>query len=154
KSYDAILETIDRKKEDSIFAHFRKNNTWQVPTLVIKYGRTFIDELDAKGDPRTQYVEPSQVNYWKPQNGFFSRYRTPSYIAAQKRYFLREKQLVGEMARSGVKIMTGTDTPNAYVIAGFSIHEELKLMVEGGMTPMQALMSATKNPAGYLGELA
>jgi len=154
RSYDAILETINPEKEKVIFEHFRHNETWQVPTLVVKYGRTFIDDLDAKGDARTRYVEASQIDYWKPQNGFFSRYRTPSYIASQKRYFLREKQLVGEMARSGVKIMTGTDTPNAYVIAGFSIHEELKLMVEGGMTPMQALMSATKSPAGFLGELA
>jgi imidazolonepropionase-like amidohydrolase len=153
RSYDAIIETTDARKEKLIFRHFRRNGTWQVPTLSVKYTRTFIDDLDAKGDPRSKYVEPSQVEYWKPKNGFFSRYRTPSFITAQKRYFAREKKLIGEMAKAGVRIMAGTDTPSAYVIAGFSLHDELRLMVASGMSPMQVLMSATRNPAEYLGEL-
>jgi imidazolonepropionase-like amidohydrolase len=153
RSYDAIIETLDPSQVRRIFGHFRRNGTWQVPTLSIKFGRTFIDDLDAKEDSRKQYVEASQLNYWKPQNGFFSRYRTPSYIESQKRYFAQEEKLVGEMARAGIKIMAGTDTPNAYVIAGFSLHDELRLMVESGMAPMQALVSATRAPAEYLGEL-
>ena len=153
RTYDVILSTYSDKRAQEIFAHFRKNKTWQVPTLAIKYGRAFIDELDAKGDQRTKYVEPSQVSYWKPQNGFFSRYRTPSFIAAQKAYFQKELDLVSEMERAGVRIMAGTDAPNAYVIAGFSLHDELALLVRAGFTPMQALQSATRNPAEYLGEL-
>jgi imidazolonepropionase-like amidohydrolase len=153
RTYYAILATYSDKKAEEIFAHFRKNNTWQVPTLAIKNGRAFIDELDAKGDPRTKYVEPSQVNYWKPKVGFFSRYRTPEYIAAQKRYFQKELDLVGGMQRSGVKILAGTDVPNAYVIAGFGLHDELALLVKAGLTPMQALLAATRNPAEYFGEL-
>jgi len=154
RTYEAILDTYDDKKANEIFAHFRKNNTWQVPTLAIKNGRAFIDELDAKGDPRTKYVEPSQVNYWKPKVGFFSRYRTPEYIAAQKKYFQKELDLVREMQRAGVKILAGTDAPNAYVIAGFGLHDELALLVKAGLTPMQALLAATRNPAEYFGELS
>jgi hypothetical protein len=152
RTNEAILDTYDDKKAQAIFAHFRKNNTWQVPTLAIKYGRTFIDELDAKGDPRTKYVEPSQVNYWKPKVGFFSRYRTQVYIDAQKKYFQKELDLVGEMQRAGVKILAGTDVPNAYVIAGFGLHDELALLVKAGLTPMQALQTATRNPAEFFGE--
>jgi amidohydrolase family protein len=154
RSYDEIISTFDSASEQTIFDHFRKNNTWQVPTLSIKYGRTFIDELDAKGDRRTRYVEPSQVNYWKPKVGFFSRYRTPEYIAAQKRYFQKELELVGELQRAGVKMLAGTDVPNAYVIAGFGLHDELALLVKAGLTPMQALLTATRNPAEFFGELS
>ncbi len=153
RTNDAIIDTFSDKKATEIFAHFRRNKTWQVPTLTIKYGRTFIDDLDATGDPRAKYVEPSQTNYWKPKVGFFSRYRTPEYIAAQKRYFQKELDLVGEMQRTGVKILAGTDTPNAYDIAGFGLHDELALLVKAGLTPMQALVSATRSPAEYLGEL-
>jgi hypothetical protein len=153
RTNDAVIETYSNKNAQNIFRHFRKNNTWQVPTLSVKYGRTFIDELDAKGDSRAKYVEPSQVNYWKPQVGFFSRYRTPSYITAQKAYFQKELDLVDEMQRSSVRIMAGTDAPNAYVIAGFSLHDELALLVNAGLTPMEALQTATRNPAEYLGEL-
>lgn len=131
--YEALIATYDDKKAKGIFAHFRKNRTWQVPTLSVKHGRTFIDELDAKGDPNSKYVEASQVNYWKPTVGFFSRYRTPSYIAAQKKYFQKELDLVREMYRAGVPIMAGTDAPNAYVIAGFSLHEETCFARQSGL---------------------
>lgn len=151
--YDATISTYDAKKAGEIFARFRRNKTWQVPTLVVKNGRTFIDELDAKGDPRTKYVEASQRNYWKPQVGFFSRYRTQEYIAAAKRYFQTEMNLVRDMQMERVGILTGTDAPNAYVIAGFSLHDELELLVTAGLTPLEALISATRNPAEYAGEL-
>jgi hypothetical protein len=153
RTYDAMVSTYSDKKAQEIFAHLLKNKTWQVPTLTVKNGRTFIDELDAKGDPRAKYVEASQRDYWKPQVGFFSRYRTPSYITAQKAYFYKELELVGEMQRSGVGIMAGTDTPGAYIIAGFGLHDELGLLVKAGLTPMQALLAATRNPAEFFGEL-
>jgi hypothetical protein len=153
RTYDAIIATYSSQRAEALFARFRKNGTWQVPTLSVKHGRTFIDELDAQGDPRAKYVEESQRNYWKPKVGFFSRYRTPSYIFAQKAYFQKELDLVGAMQRAGVKILAGTDTPNAYVIAGFSLHDELALLVSAGLTPMEALQSATLRPAEFFGEL-
>ena len=151
--YDVILETYSEQKVHEIFAHFRKHHTWQAPTLVVKYGRTFIDELDAKGDPRTKYLPASDVAYWKPSVNFFSRYRTPSYIKAQAAYFKKEMALVKEMNRAGVGILAATDSTASYVIPGFSLHDELALFVEAGLTPMKALQTATRNPAQYLGEL-
>ncbi|HJS52316.1 MAG TPA: amidohydrolase family protein, partial [Pyrinomonadaceae bacterium] len=151
--YDVILETFDDKKAREIFVRIRKNRTWQAPTLVVKYGRTFIDELDVKGDPRTKYLPAADVAYWKPSVNFFSRYRTPSYMKAQEAYFKKEMTLVGEMSRAGVGILAATDSTASYVIPGFSLHDELALFVEAGLTPMQALETATRNPAQFLGEL-
>jgi hypothetical protein len=151
--YDAILATYSEKKARELFKRFKKNRTWQVPTLATKYGRTFIDDLDAKGDPRSKYLPKPDVDYWKPSAGFFSRYRTPPYITAQKAYFQKEMELVGNMNRAGVGILAGTDSTAAYVIPGFSLHDELALFVRAGLTPMQALQTATRNPADYLGEL-
>jgi imidazolonepropionase-like amidohydrolase len=151
--YDETFATYSKTKAREIFAHFRKNKTWQVPTLTVKKSRTFIDELDAKGDPRSKYVEASQREYWKPKVGFFSRYRSEAYILAQYKYFQKERELVGEMQRQGVPLLAGTDTPGPYVIAGFSLHDELALLVNCGLTPMEALVAATRSPAEYLGEL-
>ena len=50
-------------------------------------------------------------------------------------------------------VLTGTDTPSAYVVAGFGRHDELALLVRAGLTPMQALHAASRAPAEYLGEL-
>lgn len=53
---------------------------------------------------------------------------------------------------TGVKLVCGTDPPTPYVFHGYSVHQELELMVEAGLTPMEALVTATRRPAEMLGE--
>ena len=51
--------------------------------------------------------------------------------------------------------MAGTDTaPGVYIVPGFSLHDELANFVEAGFTPMEALQTATSNPARFLGREA
>jgi imidazolonepropionase-like amidohydrolase len=52
-----------------------------------------------------------------------------------------------------VKLLAGTDTPQPFVYPGFSLHEELELLVRSGLTPLEALRSATYNPAEFLDAL-
>jgi len=59
--------------------------------------------------------------------------------------------LVGPMNRAGVPLLAGTDCPNPYVYPGFSLHDELGLLVRAGLTPAEALRTATINPARFLG---
>jgi imidazolonepropionase-like amidohydrolase len=54
------------------------------------------------------------------------------------------------MFRAGVPMMAGTDTMNPYCFPGFSLHDELALMVESGLTPLAALQAATINPAKFM----
>jgi imidazolonepropionase-like amidohydrolase len=59
--------------------------------------------------------------------------------------------MVGAMHHSGVPFMAGTDTaPGVYIMPGFSLHDELANFVEAGFTPMEALQTATSNPAKFL----
>lgn len=62
-------------------------------------------------------------------------------------------EVVGMMKRAGVDFIAGSDTANPYVFPGFSLHDELALLVQAGFTPMEALQAATRNPALYLGLL-
>jgi imidazolonepropionase-like amidohydrolase len=55
------------------------------------------------------------------------------------------------MHRAGVPILPGTDTPNPYCFPGFSLHDELQLLVEAGFSPLEALQSATRDAARFLG---
>jgi imidazolonepropionase-like amidohydrolase len=59
--------------------------------------------------------------------------------------------LVGRLNRAGVPMLAGTDCPNPFVYPGFSIHDELGLFVRSGLTPAEALRTATINPARFLG---
>jgi imidazolonepropionase-like amidohydrolase len=61
--------------------------------------------------------------------------------------------VVAQMQSAGVHILAGTDSAAPYVIPGFALHQELAQLVQAGLSPMQALQGATKNPAEFLGKL-
>jgi imidazolonepropionase-like amidohydrolase len=45
---------------------------------------------------------------------------------------------------------TRPDAINPYCFPGFSLHDELTLLVQAGLSPMEALQAATRNPARFL----
>lgn len=69
---------------------------------------------------------------------------------AGARVFKRQQQLVGELHRAGVGILAGTDASDeAWVFPGSGLHDELALLAEAGLSPLDALRTATLNPARY-----
>lgn len=59
---------------------------------------------------------------------------------------------VADLQEAGVGILAGTDSPAMPgMVTGFSLHDELQLMASAGLTPLQALQTATVNPAQFLG---
>jgi imidazolonepropionase-like amidohydrolase len=149
-----MLDTYSEKKAQQVFRRLVRNQTWQVPTLVTKRALALIDDILHVSDERMKYIPESLRKRWSPQENFLLRYRTPEYIAYNRRLFKKEMELVGAMYRAGVPFMTGTDLSIPYVFAGFSVHDELALFVEAGFTPMAALQAATRNPAIFFGELS
>ena len=67
----------------------------------------------------------------------------------QRLYQLRLRQ-VNAAHRLGVKFLAGTDATSTFPVHGFSLHDELALFVKAGLTPMEALQTATLNPAKFL----
>jgi imidazolonepropionase-like amidohydrolase len=63
--------------------------------------------------------------------------------------FERDRELVGRMRRAGVRFLAGTDLGNPYLYPGFSLHDELGLLAGSGLTPLEALQSATLGPAEF-----
>ena len=145
------LDTYSVQKSAQLLALLVKNKTWQVPTLLAKQVNTFVDEISKVQDPHYKYIPASVREGWRPDKNFFYRYRTPEFIAYQKRLFQKEMETVDAMQHAGVPIMAGTDG-GAYTVPGFGLHQELALLVKAGLTPMEALQAATINPAKFLGE--
>ena len=61
-----------------------------------------------------------------------------------------QKMMVREFDKAGVPVMTGTDAPLTFVYPGFTLHHELELFVESGLSPFNALKAATVTPAKFL----
>jgi len=145
------LETYSEQKCRELFARYIKNDTWQAPTLEVKRVLSYVDDGSFSGDPRMKYIPAAELERWKPENNFFLKYRTPEFIRVKKLLYQKEFDLVREMHRAGVKFMLGTDTPAPYTYVGFTVHDELALFAAAGFTPLEALQTATVNPAKFLG---
>ena len=65
--------------------------------------------------------------------------------------FEKRMEQVAAMRRAGVHILAGTDAPLPNSPPGFGLHEELALLVRGGMSPLDAFRAATIEPALYFG---
>lgn len=59
--------------------------------------------------------------------------------------------LVKAFKEAGVPIVAGTDAGNPGVVWGFSLHNEIEILVKAGLSPEEALVSATRLPAIWLG---
>jgi hypothetical protein len=145
------LATYDRRKAERLFARFVKNQTWQVPTLEIKRVLSYVDDGSFYDDPRMKYIPAAELEGWKPENQMFLKFRTPEYIRVKKLLYEKEFDLVRQMHRAGVRFLLGTDIPADYAYTGFTVHDELTLFVQAGFTPLEALQTATYNPAIFLG---
>ena len=144
-------QSYDADKAAALFREFARNGTWQCPTLVLKRMSGVAEVTELAGDERLQYIPASLQERWRTT---FTQLVVPTGSAyARRARATASIRLVGEMARAGVKILAGTDSPpQPFLYPGFSLHEELRLLVEGGLTPLDALRAATINPAQFLGE--
>jgi imidazolonepropionase-like amidohydrolase len=147
------VETFDQTRANRLIALFAKDQTWQVPTLVWERGQWLIDKTDLKHQPLDKYVPVywKQKTYPKFVSSILATLDTDP-LSYRERYVQMEMEMTFAMHKAGVPLLAGTDTAaGVYVVPGFSLHEEIELFVEAGLTPMQALQTATSNPARFLG---
>ena len=146
-----MLDHFSQKLADESHSLLAKNETFLTPTLVTQRSLTFVDDLNREADPRMEYVSAADRSSWKPGNGMLTKYRTPEYIAMRKREYGKMLDEIPRAHSLGVHLLAGTDITIPYTYPGFSLHDELALFVKAGLTPAQALETATTNPALVLG---
>ena len=145
------FQTYSEEKAAALFARFAANGTWQAPTLVVARVGAFLNDPEFTNDPRLKYVRPDTRESWKNQDDFRLKNRTPESIASARILYQKKLEMIKAMHRAGVKMLAATDALVWYVFPGFSLHDELELFVQSGLSPMEALQTATRNPAIYLG---
>ncbi|MFO0948598.1 MAG: amidohydrolase family protein [Planctomycetota bacterium] len=150
RAQDKALETFDDQKANALCQLFAKNQTWQVPTLAMLRATSMLADPAFTADERIKYIPPFVASNWKPTSSLIQFFVERG--AEQKKQYERAIALVRKMHQAGVPFLAGTDTPNPYCYAGFTLHDELALFVDAGFTPLESLQTATINAARYLGE--
>jgi imidazolonepropionase-like amidohydrolase len=147
-----MLETFSPDKANALFARLARNHTWQCPTLTVLRNIANLDDPKMHEDPRLKYMPPGLADGWNPKNDFRFKDRAAEDYELGRAVYKKNTELIAPMRRAGVEFLAGTDVLNPYCFPGFSLHDELGLLVQAGLTPMEALQAATLNPARFLGK--
>ncbi len=143
------FRTQDEERRAEVLQTLARNDTYQVPTLAIVAQEEH--RIFARDDYRDlfRYLPKTVRDDWEKSA---ERRSAQQQSEESMAHALWAYDMVPRIAEAGIRIMAGTDMPLAHLIPGFSLHEELELLVKkGGLTPMQALEAATMRPAEYLG---
>ncbi len=147
-----LLQTYSDKQAAALVAKFVRNQTWQTPTLVLLRNDAYpTPQSDASISEIVKFVPRRIATRWKQVRVWQDKFATPAEFELRDRLFVQSMHLVAQMERSGVGVMAGTDSAAPNIVPGFALHQELALLVQAGLTPMEALQAATKNPADFLG---
>ena len=130
-----VVSAFSAQKAMRLSRLFAKNDTWQVPTLLVQYTYAYVNPHELHDSPGIRYVPASTVNGWIDRLSSFRKIRDEKDMEAQKRSYQREIQLVQMMRRSGARFMIGTDAETFYP-AGFDLHIELGLFVSAGFSSL------------------
>ena len=142
-----VLETFDARICHDIAAALASTGQVQVPTLVLPHFEGSGNRKQFRDDPRWLLLRADEQARW-------TRIMEQENAGDAKLAFRRwevSRAIVSALHERGVPILTGTDTPMPLVYPGSSLHKELELLVESGLSPADALRAATIGPAEFLG---
>jgi imidazolonepropionase-like amidohydrolase len=146
--YDDAAKTFSPRKAAALWATFVRNGTWVTPTLYSISTLARAPQL-LPDDPLLAFVPHALQLQWRP--GGAPSQREMADAAWWEHQYKNDGKLTGEMHRAGVHLLAGSDSLDRYVFPGSSLHYELTELVAAGLTPQEALQTATENPAEFFG---
>lgn len=149
------IDFIDDSKIAPLAGAVARSGIWSTPTLALFNTVFAAGETDAEIRARPDWalipsdfrnaIMGARSHYWTEAA---AQVRTE---ARRKRYVEFRYKVVKALSDSGAHILAGSDAPDWFMSAGYTLHRELAALVAAGLTPFQALAAATKGPARFLG---
>ncbi|MEJ7830711.1 MAG: amidohydrolase family protein [Segetibacter sp.] len=146
-----VADKADTSKILRLTTALRNNKIWVVPTqaLAERWFTPNKSPEDLRNEPEMKYMAATTLNNWV--NSKKSLMNNPQYNAESiNRFIALRRKLIYECNRNGVGLLLGSDAPQVFDVPGFSLHHELKYMVDAGLTPYEALRTGTVNVATFL----
>ena len=148
----AVYDTYSPAAARRIFQLMARRHTAVVPTLYIGKVLAELPDNDHAPDTLLAYIDPRiQATYARRLTS--ARQQPAAAQAFTRKLEAKFQSLVPQMQASGVTILAGSDSGpfNSFIYPGASLHEELRELVQAGLTPLQALQAATINGARFMG---
>jgi imidazolonepropionase-like amidohydrolase len=149
KGPGVFLASYDPSLEANIIALIAARHVWQCPTLYWERGQWLVDAIDYSKDPGLAYAGHTWVTkLWPSSQASIVKSLDTDPLPVRQKFVTHELEIVRRMQAANVLFLAGTDTPAGVdVIPGISLHLELQRFVDAGFSPLQALQTATLNPA-------
>ena len=137
---------------ESLVAELAKRKIHVDPTLAVFRNMILLPDVPEVRDHPDNALVPKRLHEFWPK--YLNRTGCPQGgpLEDRRREFAKFQELTGMLYRAGVPLLVGTDSPEPQVPPGFSLHQELELLVESGLPTAAALRAATLTNATVLGE--
>lgn len=135
---------------ESLVADLAQRGTFVDPTLAVFRNMILLPDVPEIYDHPDNALAPKRLREFWPV--YLQRTGCPQggSLEDRRREFARYQELTGKLYRAGVPLLVGTDSPEPQVTPGFSLHQELEMLVESGLPPAAALTAATWTNATVL----
>jgi len=142
------FEACDETAAAQVVRRVVERGAYVVPTMAITEQNSRLGTPEQEAMPLLSEIPDGRRMYWRR----IAAAPPPGRIATAARRLGCIKSFVARLQRAGGHVVAGSDTSNPYVIPGASLHRELELLVEAGLSPREALAAATRTAAAFLGQ--
>ncbi|WP_439488299.1 amidohydrolase family protein [Algoriphagus sp.] len=147
-----LVEEADMSRLPELVALTLETGAWMAPTLTL-FDRYFgfKPAEEYRDIPEMKYMSAQQVESWinaktpHEQSGILTRENVQPYLDFRNLLFMT-------LHEAGVPMLMSSDSPQVFNVPGFSIHHEIALMSQAGMSNYEILKSGSVNPARYFGQ--
>jgi imidazolonepropionase-like amidohydrolase len=147
-----LTGVLDESRIPSLVDATRKAGVWIVPTEALFQHWVGPDDPETmKTWPEMQYVPKDELAKWVESKKKMTSGVTPTERA---RFLEVRGRLIQALHAGGAGLLLGSDGPQLWNVPGFSVHRELRYLVQAGLTPYQAIETGTRNVAVFYGTTA
>jgi imidazolonepropionase-like amidohydrolase len=150
--FDVLL--ADQLAEERIFelaAQTAAAGTWNVPTeSLFEHRVSEVSVAELSSLPEMRYMPRATVQQWGQAKRRLENERDFDPKVAQQAIQIR-RMLIKALHDTGAGLLLGSDAPQVFNVPGFSVHHELRFLVEAGLTPYEAIATGTTAVARFLG---
>lgn len=141
---------LDNPQCTALIEQLVQHKTYVDPTLVVFRNMILLPDVAEVSGHADNSLAPTKLREFWPL--YLQRSGCPQGgpLADRRSEFAKYQELTGKLFRAGVPLLVGTDAPEPQVTPGFSLHQELELLVESGLPPAAALRAATLHNATVL----